>query len=143
MIADLDHTVPWEQFGLTEDPNLGAMCHPDHCLKHAGRWRVRQTSPGHFDWTGPSGHHYRRARRPLLRQLPDPVAGATPPAPVGPDELPDDTEDGQPGGTPIPILAPAPRPEPRPMRYTGPSILDLLRTWTGPGPTRAEAGTPF
>lgn len=67
--CDLDHTIPFDhpaqadgrpQPGPTTTANLGALCRRHHRLKTHGRWRVRQTSSGVFEWTSPHGHTYRR-----------------------------------------------------------------------------------
>ena len=56
--ADLDHTHPWDQGGLTCACNLGGACRRDHQLKQHPRWKLQQTRPGWFRWTAPSGRTY-------------------------------------------------------------------------------------
>ena len=56
--ADLDHTIPWENGGPTCACNLGGACRRDHQLKQHPRWKLRQTKPGWFEWTAPSGRTY-------------------------------------------------------------------------------------
>ena len=56
--ADLDHTIPWEDSGLTCSCNLGGACRRDHQLKQQPRWKLAQVKPGWFEWTAPSGRTY-------------------------------------------------------------------------------------
>jgi hypothetical protein len=56
--ADLDHTIPWEDSGLTCSCNLGGACRRDHQLKQYPRWKLAQVKPGWFEWTAPSGRTY-------------------------------------------------------------------------------------
>src|SRR6266496_3770076 len=49
--GDLDHTIPFDDGGLTCSCNLGAFCRTDHLLKHHPGWKVRQTAPGTFTTT--------------------------------------------------------------------------------------------
>ena len=56
--GDLDHTIPFDDGGLTCSCNLGAFCRTDHLLKHHPGWKVRQTAPGTFSWTTPSGRTF-------------------------------------------------------------------------------------
>ena len=56
--ADLDHTVAWDDGGLTCRCNLGGACRRDHQLKQHPRWKLEQTSPGVFTWTTPAGRTY-------------------------------------------------------------------------------------
>ncbi|MCK9903076.1 HNH endonuclease [Frankia sp. Cpl3] len=55
--TDTDHTAPYAQGGPTLTINLGPCCRRHHRMRHQpGRlWKVRQPSPGTFEWTGPSG----------------------------------------------------------------------------------------
>ncbi len=56
--ADLDHTRAFEEGGLTEPGNLGALCRYHHRAKHEGRWTLRQVRPGIFVWRSPLGRYY-------------------------------------------------------------------------------------
>ncbi len=56
--ADLDHTLAWDDGGLTCRCNLGGACRRDHQLKQHPRWKLEQTRPGEFTWTTPSGRTY-------------------------------------------------------------------------------------
>jgi hypothetical protein len=56
--GDLDHTIPYHQGGRTCPCNLGGACRRDHQLKQHPRWKLRQTQPGTFQWTAPSGRTY-------------------------------------------------------------------------------------
>ncbi len=53
--CDLDHTVPYDQGGLTCFCNISAGCRHDHRMKGSTAWRLRQPSPGTLIWTAPSG----------------------------------------------------------------------------------------
>ncbi len=53
--GDLDHTIPYDNGGLTCHCNLGGLCRTHHILKHHPGWNLRQTAPGTFTWTTPAG----------------------------------------------------------------------------------------
>jgi hypothetical protein len=53
--GDLDHTVPYDNGGITCACNLGGVCRADHQLKQHPGWNLTQTAPGTFLWTTPSG----------------------------------------------------------------------------------------
>jgi Domain of unknown function (DUF222) len=53
--CDLDHTVPYDQGGLTCTCNLSGECRRHHRMKGLTRWRLRQPGPGTLSWTAPSG----------------------------------------------------------------------------------------
>ncbi|HLQ53261.1 MAG TPA: DUF222 domain-containing protein [Streptosporangiaceae bacterium] len=53
--GDLDHTIPYDEGGLTCRCNLGAVCRTHHILKQHPDWKLQQTAPGIFTWTTPSG----------------------------------------------------------------------------------------
>ncbi|HEY2224569.1 HNH endonuclease signature motif containing protein [Actinomycetospora sp.] len=57
MGSDLDHTVDWQDDGLTLAGNLGALCRYHHRLKHDADsgWSVTQPTPGRFEWISPQG----------------------------------------------------------------------------------------
>ena len=52
--CDLDHTVPYDQGGLTCPCNISAGCRHDHRMKGSTAWRLRQPWPGTLIWTAPS-----------------------------------------------------------------------------------------
>ena len=54
--CDLDHTIPWQDGGKTVPGNLAALCRGHHTIKHHGRWKVKQVSPGVLEWTSPLGN---------------------------------------------------------------------------------------
>jgi hypothetical protein len=56
--GDLDHTVPFDDGGLTCRCNLGGLCRTHHILKHHPDWNLRQLAPGVFTWTTPAGRMY-------------------------------------------------------------------------------------
>lgn len=62
--AELDHTIDHARGGPTHPGNLGALCRHHHRVKHHGRHRLHQYTPGHFHWTTPLGHHYLKTPDP-------------------------------------------------------------------------------
>lgn len=69
--TQLDHTVDFGALvdgvtGTTSDANLGSGCRRVHNGKTHGGWRLRQPTPGTFDWTSPTGRTYRRQATPLV-----------------------------------------------------------------------------
>ena len=56
--GDLDHTIPFDDGGLTCRCNLGGLCRTHHILKHHPDWKLRQIAPGVFAWTTPAGRTY-------------------------------------------------------------------------------------
>ena len=56
--GDLDHTIPFDDGGLTCRCNLGGLCRTHHILKHHPDWNLRQVAPGVFTWTTPAGRTY-------------------------------------------------------------------------------------
>ncbi len=56
--GDLDHTVPYDQGGMTCGCNLGGGCRGHHLVKHLPGWSLRQPRPGFFEWTTPAGRTY-------------------------------------------------------------------------------------
>jgi hypothetical protein len=56
--GDLDHTIPYDQGGLTCRCNLGGFCRGHHIVKQLSGWTLRQCAPGVFEWTTPDGHTY-------------------------------------------------------------------------------------
>jgi len=53
--CDLDHTVPYDQGGLTCPCNISGGCRHDHRMKGSTAWRLWQPRPGTLIWTAPSG----------------------------------------------------------------------------------------
>jgi hypothetical protein len=56
--CDLDHTVPWDQGGLTCECDLAPLCRRHHRCKQAEGWRLEQPEPGVLLWRTPSGRKY-------------------------------------------------------------------------------------
>jgi hypothetical protein len=56
--GDLDHTIPFDDGGLTCRCNLGGLCRTHHLLKHHPDWKLTQLAPGAFTWTTPSGRTF-------------------------------------------------------------------------------------
>jgi len=56
--CDLDHTVPYDQGGVTCECNLAPLCRRHHQAKQARRWQLTQPQPGIMTWRTPSGRSY-------------------------------------------------------------------------------------
>ncbi|HEY2078539.1 MAG TPA: HNH endonuclease signature motif containing protein, partial [Streptosporangiaceae bacterium] len=56
--ADLDHTVPYDQGGMTCECNLAPLCRRHHQAKQAHGWHLTQDQPGVMTWRTPSGRSY-------------------------------------------------------------------------------------
>jgi Domain of unknown function (DUF222) len=71
--CDLDHGIPHGKGGSTAEENLGPQCRHHHNAKTHGGWTVTQPAPGVFDWTSPTGRHYRVTPEPLTEPLSTPI----------------------------------------------------------------------
>jgi hypothetical protein len=56
--CDLDHTVPWDQGGITCECDLAPLCRHHHKCKQAQGWHLEQPEPGVLNWRTPSGRTY-------------------------------------------------------------------------------------
>jgi hypothetical protein len=56
--CDLDHTVPWDQGGITCECGLAPLCRHHHRCKQAEGWWLDQPEPGVLIWRVPSGRSY-------------------------------------------------------------------------------------
>ena len=56
--CDLDHTVPWDQGGLTCECDLAPLCRHHHRCKQSQGWKLEQPSPGVLIWRTPAGRSY-------------------------------------------------------------------------------------
>ena len=56
--CDLDHTVPWDQGGITCECDLAPLCRHHHRCKQAEGWRLAQPEPGVLVWRTPAGRTY-------------------------------------------------------------------------------------
>ena len=56
--CDLDHTVAWDQGGLTCVCGLAPLCRHHHRAKQGEGWRLEQPEPGVLVWRTPSGRSY-------------------------------------------------------------------------------------
>ncbi|MGX9349447.1 HNH endonuclease signature motif containing protein [Microbacterium sp. KNMS] len=65
--ADLDHTIPYAQGGVTDVGNLACLCEGCHQDKHHTPWQVRQLGDGVLEWTSPAGHTYTEKPPPQAR----------------------------------------------------------------------------
>ncbi|HZR49553.1 MAG TPA: DUF222 domain-containing protein [Streptosporangiaceae bacterium] len=53
--CDVDHTIPWEDGGVTCECNLSPLCRGHHQIKQAQGWKLEQPEPGVLTWVSPSG----------------------------------------------------------------------------------------
>ena len=56
--CDLDHTIAWDQGGLTCECDLAPLCRRHHRCKQAEGWRLEQPEPGVLVWRTPAGRTY-------------------------------------------------------------------------------------
>jgi hypothetical protein len=56
--CDLDHTVAWDQGGLTCECGLAPLCRHHHRCKQSQGWKLEQPSPGVLVWLTPAGRTY-------------------------------------------------------------------------------------
>jgi hypothetical protein len=56
--CDLDHTISWDQGGLTCECDLAPLCRHHHRCKQAEGWRLDQPEPGVLVWRTPAGRTY-------------------------------------------------------------------------------------
>jgi hypothetical protein len=55
----VDHTIPYDQGGLTCPCNLSPLCRQHHRVKQAPGWTLKQAEPGGtLTWTAPHGRSY-------------------------------------------------------------------------------------
>ncbi|MCD2193321.1 DUF222 domain-containing protein [Actinomycetospora endophytica] len=92
--ADLDHTLAWDDGGLSTADDLGPLCQGDHLFKHDpdSGWTVTQPEAGVFVWTSPTGTRHTRIPEPY-DPLPDPLV----PTDGSPHTLPAETWAPAPG----------------------------------------------
>ncbi len=56
--CDLDHTVAWDQGGLTCECDLAPLCRHHHRCKQSDGWWLEQPEPGVLVWRTPAGRTY-------------------------------------------------------------------------------------
>jgi hypothetical protein len=56
--CDLDHTLAWEQGGLTCECDLAPLCRHHHRCKQSEGWELEQPEPGVLVWRTPAGRRY-------------------------------------------------------------------------------------
>ncbi len=59
--CDLDHTLAWDQGGITCECGLAPLCRHHHRCKQAQGWRLEQPEPGVLKWQTPAGRRYTTA----------------------------------------------------------------------------------
>ncbi len=58
-LCDLEHQIPWEDGGETNEANLNAICSRHHHAKHEAGWQPDRQPDGTIEGTSPTGHRYR------------------------------------------------------------------------------------
>ena len=56
--CDLDHTVPYDDGGITCECNLAPLCRYHHRVKQAEGWKLEQICTGVMAWLTPAGRRY-------------------------------------------------------------------------------------
>jgi hypothetical protein len=56
--SDLDHTLAYDDGGITCECGIGPGCRRCHRRKQALQWRLEQPSPGVMIWNTPAGRRY-------------------------------------------------------------------------------------
>ena len=56
--CELDHVVPWNPDGTTDEDNLCTLCTADHDLKEQPGWQVVLHGDRRVEWITPTGHRY-------------------------------------------------------------------------------------
>jgi hypothetical protein len=59
--CDLDHTLAWDQGGMTCECDLSPLCRHHHRAKQAQGWRLEQPEPGVLQWRTPARRTYTTA----------------------------------------------------------------------------------
>ena len=56
--CDLDHTIPYDDGGITCQCDIAPLCRRHHRMKQTQRWMLEQVSPGVMAWLTPAGRRY-------------------------------------------------------------------------------------
>ena len=56
--CDLDHTIAYDDGGITCQCDLAPLCRRHHRMKQTQRWTLEQVSPGVMAWLTPAGRRY-------------------------------------------------------------------------------------
>ncbi len=56
--CDLDHTLAWDNGGITCECDLAPLCRHHHRCKQSQGWKLEQPSPGILTWRTPAGRTY-------------------------------------------------------------------------------------
>jgi hypothetical protein len=56
--CDLDHTIAYDDGGITCECDLASLCRRHHRMKQTQRWTLEQVSPGVMAWLTPAGRRY-------------------------------------------------------------------------------------
>jgi hypothetical protein len=57
-VCDLDHTVPYQHGGPTNQANMACLCRRHHRMKTHSKWQTHLHPDGTLTWTAPTGHTY-------------------------------------------------------------------------------------
>lgn len=80
--TQVDHSIEYQDGGLTVASDLGLLCLRHHRLKSVGGWSLDQSAPGRFDWTSALGRRYRTGGESSVPPVgpPCPDLGRPPPS---------------------------------------------------------------
>jgi hypothetical protein len=56
--CELDHVIPWDPGGITDEANLCTLCTAHHHLKERPGWQVVLHADRRVEWVTPTGHRY-------------------------------------------------------------------------------------
>lgn len=64
--CQIDHVIPWDEGGMSDVGNLGALCTRHHQLKTHGGWELTNSTPdGSCTWRSPQGFNYHHYPEPI------------------------------------------------------------------------------
>ena len=64
--CQIDHVIPWDEGGMSDVGNLGALCTRHHQLKTHGGWEIINSAPdGSCTWRSPQGFTYHHHPEPI------------------------------------------------------------------------------
>jgi len=76
--CELDHTIEHARGGPTSERNLACLCSLHHKLKDQPGWALRQSRPGDFLWTTPTGRRLAVTPDPFVEFDDTPVSAPEP-----------------------------------------------------------------
>jgi hypothetical protein len=73
-VCDVDHADAWQDGGLSDRANLGALCRRHHQLKTHSGWSIEGgTDAGSCVWVSPRGRRHPHSPPPVLTPPPEPT----------------------------------------------------------------------